>query len=66
MLLNKTFQNFPGISYLLSQGSNFQHLTKPFLLLLPLALQPAVGFGLPNNTSPFLTKLSSKYNRLFH
>jgi hypothetical protein len=23
------------------------------LLLLPLALQPAVGFGLSNNTSPF-------------
>ena len=35
-------------------------LTKPvkrvrrgLLLLLPLALQPAVGFGLSNNTSPF-------------
>jgi len=25
-----------------------------FLLLLPLALQPAVGFGLSNNTSPFV------------
>jgi hypothetical protein len=24
------------------------------LLLLPLALQPAVGFGLSNNTSPFV------------
>jgi len=24
------------------------------LLLLPLALEPVVGFGLPNNTSPFV------------
>ena len=28
------------------------------LLLLPLALQPAVGFGLSNNTSPFFPYLS--------
>ena len=30
-----------------------------WLLLLPLALQPAVGFGLSNNTSPFLSYPSS-------
>ena len=29
------------------------HLAFIFLLLLPLSLQPAVGFGLSNNTSPF-------------
>jgi len=29
------------------------------LFLLPLALQPAVGFGLSNNTSPFLSYPSS-------
>jgi hypothetical protein len=28
------------------------------LLLLPLALQPAVGFGLSNNTSPFINIIS--------
>jgi len=28
--------------------------TSQYLLLLPLALQPAVGFGLSNNTSPFV------------
>jgi hypothetical protein len=28
------------------------------VVLLPLALQPAVGFGLSNNTSPFFSYLS--------
>jgi hypothetical protein len=29
-----------------------------YLLLLPLALQPAVGFGLSNNILPFFSHLS--------
>ena len=29
-------------------------IARLLLLLLPLALQPAVGFGLSNNTSPFV------------
>jgi len=34
------------------------------LLLLPLALQPAVGFGLSNNTSPFFLSIASSLHLL--
>jgi len=35
------------------KGLNYNKRLLLMLLLLPLALQPAVGFGLSNNTSPF-------------
>jgi hypothetical protein len=36
----------------------FFMISRSFLLLLPLALQPAVGFGLSNNILPFFSYLS--------
>jgi hypothetical protein len=37
----------------MDQECNCKELKTGILLLLPLALQPAMGFGLSNNTSPF-------------
>ena len=37
----------------MKEVTNFGQDSCNLLLLLPLALQPAVGFGLSNNTSPF-------------
>ena len=40
-------------NYITMHGhTNIKHLNTSYLLLLPLALQPDVGFGLSNNTSP--------------
>jgi hypothetical protein len=37
-----------------TEGETVQVSALPYFFLLPLALQPAAGFGLSNNTSPFV------------
>src|SRR5215475_4821877 len=56
MFYKKNCEENQNTHFLFSNFSTKSDIRKSVhhLLLLPLALQPAVGFGLSNNTSPFV------------